>query len=752
MKTEVKYDKDKIFGFLKKYITLSMILILSVISVVFFSMYHGLESMRVISNSTGSLLQISLSCDSLFDSIRKLTFQIYNDQEISNLVNGLDQDATTMRKTYTRLNSFISMGTNIISIYVYNRQTDCFYATLPGDAKNPRTGFFDKGAVKFIDDFQDVRVLYPIPRKVKIYGAPEVPNNTVNAYTIVYSYPVSSSRQPGKVIMINVSEKWVRDTIESWNKAMKGDICIMDGEGVLVSSLYRDEMLQDVTREEFASRILDSENETGSFLCNVENSKAFVTYVRSGKLGWYFIRVIPYGSIYDNLKKIGLITLLMFIAYIVIGFAISYVITGKAKRSVGDIIDSLQNQIKDNRSDMEKLKEEYLYISLQNNKPLLQEKVEKDFEKYNILLSAEDALVLVLFRIDHYDGLCSKFENYDISLLKQAVMKEALRIFGAKYSVETVDMKDDHIVLIFNDNGYPGSAGQIDGMIRLVQDTAERDFRLSLSAVTSPSGYTFSDIGLLYTEVRQASNYRIFYGYRCVIRSEELKALHTKEYVYPGGKEKMLLDALMLGRLGEAEKLLDEILNSARGYTYNVMNLLLLRLTTSIVNTFESVESVSKYSIDYDFNSFISDINKCETMDNIRSRFLSMFTHVLKLLEQQKNSKYGVLVNKAIEIINQYYTDESLCLNTIADQLGISPNYLGRLFKTYTCKSINDYINKVRVEKTLELLEECAMPICDIAVKAGFYSKSYFYTIFKKVMGITPSEYRQNVKRESPPI
>lgn len=749
MKTEIKQDKDKVFCFLKKYITMSMILILLVISIVFFSIYHGLENMRIISNSTSSLLQISLSCDSLFDSIRKLTFQIHNDLEIDNMVNGLYQDATTMQKTYSRLNSFITIGTNIISIYVYNRHTDCFYTTLRSDPKRKRTEFFDKNAVKFIDDYQTVKYLYPIPRKERIYGAPDVPGNTENIYSIVYCYPLTSTRQPDKVIIINVSEEWVRNTIESWNKAMKGDICIMNDEGILVSSLYTDAMLQDVTGDKFASGILSSKNETGSFICNVQNRKSFVTYVRSNRLGWYFIRVIPYSSIYDNLKKIIVITAIMFIAYLIIGFIISYIITGKAKKSIDDIINSLQNQIKDNRSELEKLKEEYLYVCLQNNIPISLEKVKTDFERYNITLSADSQLSLILLRIDHYDELYARYKNYEIALLKQAVINETRKNFSEKYSVEIIDMKGDHIVLIFNDSRYPEHLSQITGMIRLVQGTVEKNIKMSLSAVISPSGYTFSDIALLYTEARQASNYRMFYGYKCIIQSEELKALNTKDYVYPIGKERMLLDALMLGKLEEAERLLDEILNSAKDYTYNVMNLLLLRLTSSIVNSFESMERISKYPIDFDFNTFISEINKCETLSDIRKRFVSMFTHVFSLLEQQKDSKYGVLINNAIDIIHQYYMDESLCLNSIADKLGISPNYLGRLFKTYTYKSIGDYVNKIRVEKTLELLKECSMPVCDIAIRAGFYSKSYFYTIFKKEMGITPTEYRQNTKRQN---
>ncbi len=751
MKSEIKKDKEKVFGFLKKYIFLSMVLILLGISIVFFSVYRSLEDKRIISNSNGSLLQISLSCDSLFEPIRKLTFQIYNDQSISNLVNNLIEDALTMQKAYARLNSFTLAGTNIISIYVYNRQTDCFYTTLSGEPKKARTDFFDKEAVRLIDDYENVRILYPIPRKVKIYGAPDVPNNTVNIYTIVYSYPSSAPAYPGEVIMINVSEEWVRNSIESWNSAMKGDICIMNEKGVLVSSLYKDDMLYDISQEEFSSRIRNYKNDTGSFICNMSDKKHFVTYVRSNKLGWYFIRLIPYSVIYENLRKISSIAALMFLVYLIIGFVISYIVTGKAKKSIDDIIDSLQNQIKDNRSDQEKLKEEFLYISLQNNLLFSSEKARKDFERYNISFSADDALLLILFRIDHYDELCSRFKNYEITLLKQAVMKEALKNFKTRYPVETVDMKDDHIVLVLNENACPGYIGEIDEMVRLVQNVVEKNIKLSVSAAISPSGYTFNDIGLLYSEVKRASNYRMFCGYKCIIHSEELKALDTQEYVYPIKKEKLLLDALMLGKAEQAEKFLDEILYPAKDYTYKVMNSLLLRLTSSIVNTFESIESTSKYSIDYDFNSFISAINKCETLDEIKNRFLNMFTHVFTLLEQHKNSKYEVLMNMAIEIINGHYTDENLCLNTIADKLNLSPNYLGRLFKTYTSKSIGDYINKIRVDKTLELLEEYSLPVGDIAVKAGFYSKSYFYTIFKKVMGITPSEYRQNIKRENMP-
>ncbi|MEN6316602.1 MAG: AraC family transcriptional regulator [Clostridiaceae bacterium] len=749
MSTKIE-DKDRVFGFLKKYITFSMVMILLVISIVFFLVYYNMEVERIIGNSTNSLLQMTGSCDALFEPMRKIAYQIHNDTEITSMVNDINKDATFLNKTYGRLKSYTIMASNIVSIYVYNKQTDCFYTTLHNDPKRKRIEFWDKDAVNLIDNFDNVKILHPIARKIKMEGAPDVPNNTINIYSIFYNLPIASADYIGTVVIINISESWVKNSIESFNNNIKGELCIMNEEGVLVSSLYKDDILNNISHEDFASGILNSKNDTGSFICDVQNTKSFITYVKSSRFGWYFIRIIPYISIYDNLKKIGIITILMFAVYIFIGYIVSYMITGRAKRSIDDIIIDLQNQIKDNRSELEKRKEEYLYISMLNELPLSCEKVKEDFKRLNILLPVEDELVLVLFRIDHYNELCSRFKTHEITLLKQAIIKEAGHKLHEKCIIEMVDMKDDLITLIISDNSLPEELIRLDEIIRLIQDSVEKNIKLSLSAVISPSGYTFSDIGLLYTEVKQASNCRLFYGHKCIIHTEDLKMLYNKEYVHPYAKEKLLLDALMLGKIEQAEKLLEEILYSVNGYTYKAINSLLLRLTFSIINTFESVENISKYSIDYDFNTFTSNLNKCETMEEIKNNFTTMFNHVFMQLEKQKNSKYGVLVNDAIDIINQHYADESLCQNTIADKLGISPNYLGRLFKTYTNKSIGDYLNKLRVGKTLELLEESSMPVSDVAAKAGFYSKSYFYTIFKKITGITPSEYRQNSKKEEP--
>ena len=104
------------------------------------------------------------------------------------------------------------------------------------------------------------------------------------------------------------------------------------------------------------------------------------------------------------------------------------------------------------------------------------------------------------------------------------------------------------------------------------------------------------------------------------------------------------------------------------------------------------------------------------------------------------------IVEKIIDHINRDYSDPNLSIQTFADINNMSPVYLGRVFKKITAKSIAAYIIDVRMEKAKELITETNQPIKKITEKVGFTSNNYFYTVFKKYFGITPTEYRRHLK------
>ena len=85
---------------------------------------------------------------------------------------------------------------------------------------------------------------------------------------------------------------------------------------------------------------------------------------------------------------------------------------------------------------------------------------------------------------------------------------------------------------------------------------------------------------------------------------------------------------------------------------------------------------------------------------------------------------------------------EPLTLDSIAGSVGIHPIHLSRVFKRkYGC-TIGEYVRKLRIEFACREISQTDTPLTEIALTAGFYDQSHFSRTFKRIVGLTPSEYR----------
>lgn len=100
------------------------------------------------------------------------------------------------------------------------------------------------------------------------------------------------------------------------------------------------------------------------------------------------------------------------------------------------------------------------------------------------------------------------------------------------------------------------------------------------------------------------------------------------------------------------------------------------------------------------------------------------------------------LLKNIVTYINENYA-QKIALADIAEQFHMSPKYFCRFFKKNFNKTLVEYINDVRIERSLPLLERQNVPITEVAVACGFYNMSYFAHSFKKKMGCTPSQYKK---------
>ena len=85
---------------------------------------------------------------------------------------------------------------------------------------------------------------------------------------------------------------------------------------------------------------------------------------------------------------------------------------------------------------------------------------------------------------------------------------------------------------------------------------------------------------------------------------------------------------------------------------------------------------------------------------------------------------------------------ESIKLETLAPLFGYNSSYLGKLFKDKIGQSFNSYLDQIRIENAVKLLEDTDLRIYEISSRVGYKNVDYFQQKFKKIKGVNPTDYR----------
>ena len=105
--------------------------------------------------------------------------------------------------------------------------------------------------------------------------------------------------------------------------------------------------------------------------------------------------------------------------------------------------------------------------------------------------------------------------------------------------------------------------------------------------------------------------------------------------------------------------------------------------------------------------------------------------------------KFNIYIRKTIDYVDLNYSND-LKIEDICSHLNLNKSYFCVLFKNETGYTFTKFLNRFRIEKSKQLLKDRNLSILDISLKVGFNNQNYFNTIFKKLTGKTPLQYRKN--------
>jgi YesN/AraC family two-component response regulator len=136
-------------------------------------------------------------------------------------------------------------------------------------------------------------------------------------------------------------------------------------------------------------------------------------------------------------------------------------------------------------------------------------------------------------------------------------------------------------------------------------------------------------------------------------------------------------------------------------------------------------------------------------MEIIRGYLLQVLITAIRLKDETKKSHSVCNKEHVVRVIADQIKAQNagrLSIQELADSVYLSADYLGRIFREITGESISSRIQRVRIQHACHMLTATERTISDIATACGFQDTKFFYSTFKKIIGIAPGDYRNQTR------
>jgi AraC-like DNA-binding protein len=154
-------------------------------------------------------------------------------------------------------------------------------------------------------------------------------------------------------------------------------------------------------------------------------------------------------------------------------------------------------------------------------------------------------------------------------------------------------------------------------------------------------------------------------------------------------------------------------------------------------------QGTSKQFIHTLYNKFYRTIQSTNTLELLQKLELNIATSYLDILINFVEVTDNFIINKVIGFL-YIRLEDHLSLKEISDELKVSVGHISRCFKKNMGVSIMTYFKHIKIDRAKTLLKSTDKTILEISAQLSFCDQGNFTKAFKEIVGITPTEYRNN--------
>lgn len=515
--------------------------------------------------------------------------------------------------------------------------------------------------------------------------------------------------------------------------------------------------------------IKDRSSNTGSFLSKgIDGEQAHFLYTKN-IYGRIYVTIVPEKTIAGQLNWIRNVTLLFLFIFITFGVVLTYFNSKWAYNPIGQLMKHSKalriGQIQNKQNELDYIKECLDFLNMETEKlggfmasiqPTLREKflqqlingeylrkepLLRDSEANGITVHATNVVIIVDADNIAREKRFRPDEKGIIAFVISNVMQEIIQTYPSVRGYVIPDRGRGVALLQFR------ADTEQEEMLRLTEEYAESvcdslKEHLSMKATAGVGRFYFhiEDVPVSCKEAESALQYRIFNHTKNVLFIEHLENEKKQTaFRYPREFETAIIDALDKGELelaAEGLAAFSEAIRASQSYRFIYQSYHLLLST--LISSLEKQGATLLDILDHDW---FGQLHTRQTSQEIADWFAgSLFPMYIWLTTNYRNESGQSVIQQVCKHIRANCGSD-LSLVQCAEQVGLSPSYLSRLFKKEMGVNFLDFVVECKVDEAKRLLTETDQNVSEIALAVG-YSERNLNRIFQRFIKMSPSSFR----------
>lgn len=296
-----------------------------------------------------------------------------------------------------------------------------------------------------------------------------------------------------------------------------------------------------------------------------------------------------------------------------------------------------------------------------------------------------------------------------------------------------------------------GSAGYFTGIAQELLDSEECGNGVGVTIGVGTAGRGVEGCLISYREATRAAKLSYLYGsgrlffYRDVQQESESRGEHIAVL-----QKSTIGDDLRVGNFQRIQEQIRRIFDAFREHSLDtesisaICNSLLLQSARTLAELGHSVFEI----MGSDSRLFLN-AEEFSSLDELRGEIEGFYEKVSSWIERSRDRRNSELVSQIKSYVDDRYR-ESISLTDLSERFNLSTSYISLLFNKHLGQNFSDYVTSRRIETAKEQLTHTDRRIYEIAEQVGYSDAYYFSTCFKRVTGLSPSQFREQLQPERP--